>query len=284
MLGVVSATGICGTPLANALPFRRRNQVSDDIVATIIIVYHAYRRGLVVPAYSRPVGFDISRLCRAASLLCASSLTAGVLLASPIGIPSASAEACPDIEVIFARGTNDPPGPGPLGQSFTDSLRSKVGGRSVGQYAVNYAATFNFLRVADGVNDANNHVQWMMANCPATRLVLGGYSQGAAVVDMLVGVNPGLAGIPGVDLGGIAPPLPPEAADHVAAVATFGNPVDKIMGPLNGLSPAYGGKTIDLCNAGDPICGPGNIQNRVEHHDYAPGGADHAASFVAGLV
>ncbi len=185
---------------------------------------------------------------------------------------------------MFARGTNDPPGVGPLGQAFIDSLRSKVGGRSVGQYAVNYAATFNFLRVADGVNDANNHVQWMMANCPATRLVLGGYSQGAAVIDMLVGVNPGLNAIPGLDLGGIAPPLPPEAGDHVAAVATFGNPVDKVMGPLNGLSPAYGGKTIDVCNAGDPICGPGSIQNRIEHHDYAPGGADQAASFVAGLV
>ena len=56
---------------------------------------------------------------------------------------------------------------------------------------VNYPATATFLRVADGVNDANNHVNFMIQNCPATRLVLGGYSQGAAAIDYLVGANPG---------------------------------------------------------------------------------------------
>src|ERR1700751_1825463 len=138
---------------------------------------------------------------RIANSLCAATLTAGALLTSPIGTPSAGADGCPDIEVVFARGTNDSGGVGDVGQAFIDSLRSKVGGRSVGQYAVNYAATMNFLRVTDGVNDANGHVNYMIGNCPATRLVLGGYSQGAAVIDFLAGVNPGLNAIPG--LGGI---------------------------------------------------------------------------------
>jgi cutinase-like protein len=240
------------------------------------------------------MGIDIACIRRIASLVSAATVTAGALLAAPISTPSAAADGCPDIEVVFARGTDDPPGVGGVGQAFIDSLRSKVGGRSVGQYAVNYAATMNFLRVADGVNDANNHVNYMIGNCPATRLVIGGYSQGAAVVDFLVGVNPGLSAIPGVGsipgldaiggLGGVAPPLSPDAANHVAAVATFGNPVGKVMGPLPGLSPVYGGRTIDLCNAGDPICGPGNIQDRVSHHQYAPGGTDQASSFAAGLV
>jgi cutinase len=232
---------------------------------------------------------------RIANSLCAATLTAGALLASPIGTPSAGADGCPDIEVVFARGTNDAPGVGDVGQAFIDSLRSKVGGRSVGQYAVNYAATMNFLRVADGVNDANGHVMYMVGNCPATRLVLGGYSQGAAVIDMLIGVTPGagaipgLGSIPGLDaigpaLGGVAPALPPEAADHVAAVATFGNPFDKVMGPLPGLTPVYGGRTIDLCNGGDGICGPGNINNSAAHHQYVPGGTNQAASFAAGLL
>src|ERR1700756_5299199 len=144
------------------------------------------------------MSIDMVFIRRIASLLCSATLTAGILLASPIGVPSAAAAGCPDVEVVFARGTNDAPGVGPTGQAFIDSLRSKVGGRSVGTYAVNYAATMNFLRVADGVNDANNHVQYMMGNCPATRLVLGGYSQGAAVMDILVGVNPGIGGIPGL--------------------------------------------------------------------------------------
>jgi cutinase len=205
---------------------------------------------------------------------------------------------------MFARGTNDPPGPGGVGQAFIDSLRSKVGGRSVGQYAVNYAANMNFLRVPDGVADANGHVLYMVGNCPATRLVLGGYSQGAAVVDFMagaapnlgaipgvgaippipgVGAIPGLDAVPGLNLGG-AVPLPAEAADHVAAVAVFGNPLDKLQGSLNGLSPVYGGRTIDLCNAGDPICGPGDLDNRGPHHQYVPGRTDQAAAFVAGLL
>jgi cutinase len=140
----------------------------------------------------------------------------------------------------------------------------------------------------------------MIGNCPATRLVLGGFSQGAAVVDFLVGATPNLAAIPGVaglpglgaipgvdipSLGDIAgAPLPPEAADHVAAVAVFGNPLDKLQGPLNGLSGVYGPRTIDLCNANDSICGKGDIENRTAHHQYVPGMTDQAASFVAGLV
>ncbi|RAV05856.1 cutinase [Mycolicibacterium sp. GF69] len=228
--------------------------------------------------------------------VCATAATAGALLSAPIDIPAAAAQQCPDIEVVFARGTGDAPGVGPVGQAFIDSLRSRVGGRSVGVYAVNYAATMNFLRAAEGAADANGHVGYMAANCPATRLVLGGFSQGAAVVDLMLGVTPGLGAIPGVgaipgldavpglDLGAVAAPMPPQAADHVAAVAVFGNPLAKVLGPLNTLSPVYGARTIDLCNATDPICGEGDLDNRAAHHQYVPGMTDQAASFVAGLL
>ena len=121
-----------------------------------------------------------------------------MVLSTPAGIPSAAAE-CPDIEVIFARGMTDPPGPGPLGAAFVDSLRSKVGGRSVSVYGVNYPATLNWLGIADGVVDANNRINDMTANCPGTRLVQGGFSEGAAVMDMLVlGAVPGVGAIPGI--------------------------------------------------------------------------------------
>ena len=159
---------------------------------------------------------------------------------------------------------------------------------------VNYPATASFLRVADGVNDANNHVTFMVQNCPATRLVLGGYSQGAAAIDYLVGANPGsspgrVLRIPGLNadpgsgfgVDSAPSPLAPEAADHVAAVAVLGNPADKLTGPITGL-PFYGGRTIDLCNAGDPICGSGG--NQAAHNQYAGAQADRAASFVAGLL
>ena len=76
-------------------------------------------------------------------------------------------------------------------------------------YAVNYPATYDFLAAADGANDASGHIQWMMDNCPNTRLVLGGYSQGAAVIDIIAAVP-----FPAI---GFNAPLPPDAPDHVAA-------------------------------------------------------------------
>ena len=225
--------------------------------------------------------------------LIAAVLAAGAVFGTPVGVPSAAADGCSDIEVVFARGMGDPVGPGPVGAAFTDSLRSKVNGRSVGVYGVNYPADVNFLRVSDGVADATNHIQWLAANCPATRVVLGGFSEGAAVVDILAGANlPGLNAIPA--LGAIpyvsdvlpalgsAAPLPADLNDRVAAVAVFGNPLGKISGALNAASPVFGARTIDLCYPGDPICSEG--KDLSLHHQYVPALTDQAATFVAGLV
>ena len=186
----------------------------------------------------------------------------------------ASADDCPDIEVVFARGTNDAPGLGNVGGAFVDALRSKVGGRSVGAYAVVYPASFEFLAAADGANDASAHIQYMVDNCPSTRLVLGGYSQGAAVIDVISAVP-----IPAV---GFSNPLPPNVPDHVAAIAVFGNPSAKLGLPLT-MSPVWGGRAIDLCNAGDPICQTDG-QSVPAHRAYPGGPTNQAASFVAGLL
>jgi cutinase len=188
--------------------------------------------------------------------------------------PKAYADPCPDIEVVFARGTDEPPGLGRVGEAFVDSLRNRVGNRSVGAYAVNYPATYDFLAAAGGANDASGHIQWMMANCPNTRLVLGGYSQGAAVIDVIAAVP-----VPGV---GFNAPLPPNTPDFVAAVAVFGNPTAKVGLPLTA-SPVWGGRAIDLCNAGDPVCSDGD--SVPAHSNYVGSGlASQAASFVAGLL
>ena len=58
--------------------------------------------------------------------------TWAALPSAPILIASASAASCPDVEVTFARATNESPGVGGVGQAFVDSLRSQVGDRSVG--------------------------------------------------------------------------------------------------------------------------------------------------------
>ncbi|WP_019972247.1 cutinase family protein [Mycobacterium sp. 141] len=190
----------------------------------------------------------------------------------------AVAETCPDIEVIFARGTNDAPDLGRPGQAFADALRSQVGGRTVGTYGVNYPASYDFLTAADGANDAVNRITALASSCPDTKIVLGGYSQGAAVVDMLAGIPP-----LGDKVGeiGSAPPLPSSLMPQIAAVVAFGNPAAKFGNPVT--SSIFGGKAIDLCTDGDPICSRG--RNPFAHSNYVTAGlTDQAANFVARLV
>ena len=210
----------------------------------------------------------------AAALTASAALLAPMLSPTPIGGLGTASADCPDIEVVFARGTNDSPGLGRVGGAFVDSLRSKVGGRSVGTYAVNYPASYDFLAAAAGANDASAHIQYMMGACPNTRLVLGGYSQGAAVIDVIAAVP-----FPAI---GFNNPLPPNTPDFVAALAVFGNPSAKLGLPLT-ISPVWGGRSIDLCNGDDPVCQTDG-QDVAAHRAYAGGPTDAAANFVAGLV
>jgi cutinase len=196
-----------------------------------------------------------------------------ILSAGTTSIASAQAAACPDVQVVFARGTGEPDGVGRVGDAFVDALRPLVKGKSVAVYAVNYPATRDFMRAADGANDASLFTQNTATTCPDTKIVLGGYSQGAAVADIItVADQPTL---------GFAQPLPANIADHVAAVAVFGNPSIRLLGgPLTTLSPLYGYKTIDLCNGADPVCSGGN--DVPAHSLYVEAGlATQAAQFVA---
>jgi len=51
---------------------------------------------------------------------------------------------------------------------------------------------------------------------------------------------------------------------------------------MSALTPNFDGKTIDLCNQGDPICSNGNQWNA--HLGYVPGLTNQAAHFVAGRL
>ena len=152
----------------------------------------------------------------------------------------ASAGPCPDVEVVSARGTDEPPGPGSIGQTFIDALRPEIPARSLEVYGVSYPANGDYNKSESaGADDARAHVQSTVAGCPDTRIVLSGYSQGAAVIDL------------------VTEQLPPEVAEHVAAVALFGNPKSALArtygrGYLPTLSPLYRPKTIDLCAPDDP--------------------------------
>ena len=206
---------------------------------------------------------------RVTRILGAVVATAGALPIALIALPTAGAAPCPDVEIVFARGTTEPPGVGGIGQAFVDSLRSQVGGRSVGVYAVNYPASNDFgTSTPAGRDDTSAHVQYMAANCPNTRMVLGGYSQGAAVVDLATTY------------------MPPDVADNVAAAAVFGGPrstfADSLSaGPLPSIGPLYAAKTIEMCVPNDPICFQGGWDMRAHGAYVQTGMVNQAASFAA---
>ncbi|MGH3596198.1 MAG: cutinase family protein, partial [Mycobacterium sp.] len=154
-------------------------------------------------------------------LVAALTTTCG-LLSVPIAV--ASAQPCPDVEVVFARGTAEPPGVGGVGQAFVDALNSRVGGRSVGVYPVNYAASSDFgggidfaRTFVDGIRDAGAHIESTAANCPNTKMVLGGYSQGAALAGFVTSAAIPKE-VPAEYADQVPKPMPPEVANHVAAV------------------------------------------------------------------
>jgi hypothetical protein len=212
------------------------------------------------------------------SLLIAAVAAVWALLIAPV--PTASADPCPDVEVVFARGTTEPPGVGGVGQSFVDTLRSHVGAKSVRVYPVNYPATTDFPTAVDGISDAGTHVEQMAASCPNTKMVLGGYSQGAAVMGFVTE-----NAVPdGVHLVQALQPMPAGVANHVAAVALFGKPSSQFMSiihqPPVTIGPLYAPKTIELCVPNDPVCsGQGDP---AAHRQYVEAGmVNQAADFAA---
>ncbi|SPM32626.1 cutinase [Mycobacterium rhizamassiliense] len=212
-----------------------------------------------------------------AGLVVAVALSVAAVVVGPA--PAARAD-CPDVQLIFARGTNEPPGLGAVGDALFGALQGSVGGRSLDNYAVNYPASYNFLQTGTGADDARNHIAAMADQCPGTHLILGGFSQGAAAVSMLAGVPP-LGNTVG-NLGS-APALDPGLANKIAAVAVFGNPGNRFNTPLS-TSGQFAGRAIDLCAEGDPVCVVGG-RDRDAHHDYSvPPYPGQAAGFIAGRV
>jgi len=235
------------------------------------------------------VSSDLERTARARRFLvivvAAVFVAAGLVATPPLLqqtardlVPAAAAQPCPPVEVIFARGRFEPPGPGAIGDAFVTKLRNRTG-KNIGLYSVRYPAN---TEVDLGANDMSSHIQYMMSSCPDTRLVLGGYSLGAAVTDVVLAVP--------FTAFGFKNPLPAAADRHIAAVALFGNGIAWV-GQLGQFNPVYAGRTIDLCHGADPICVPTDPENWASFwgDHLAPayinsGMVDQAVDFVAARI
>src|ERR1700756_2043651 len=215
----------------------------------------------------------------APAVLAAAALSGSVVSAA--AAPVASAQPCPDVQVLFARGTGEDPGVGPTGQAFVDNLRGRIGGKSMDVYPINYPASQDWETGLDGIRDAGARVESTAASCPQTKMVLSGYSQGAAVMGFVTS-----AAVPdGVDPATVPKPMDPDVANHVSSVVLFGIPNVRAINFLNqppvAIGPLYQGKTIKVCAPEDPVCSDG--MNFAAHDTYADDGAmiDKGAAFAA---
>ena len=133
-------------------------------------------------------------------------------------------------------------------------------------YAVNYPASDEWATGVEGIRDASAHVVSMVQNCPTTKMVLSGFSQGAAVMGFVTS-----AAVPdGVDPATVPKPLAPEVADHVAAVVLFAVPNVRAMNFLDEppvvIGPTYDAKTLKVCAVDDAVCSDG--LNFAAHDTY----------------
>jgi cutinase len=201
---------------------------------------------------------------RVLGLIAATALAAALVIAPAAMsfsttklIPAASA-ACPDAEVVFARGRLEPPGVGAVGDALVNALRSQTN-KSIGVYGVNWPAD---IAISPGASDIRAHVQSMAASCPNTRMVIGGYSLGASAADLATRS------------------MLSDLSQRIAAVALFGNGARR-LGP----APAFAGRTIDQCADGDPICGRGfNWDSHLQPSYLGSGLVEQAAGFIAGKL
>lgn len=223
------------------------------------------------------------RLRKLLTVAAAGVVVAAGLAVAPLTFAApAPGNACPDVEVIGARGSTERPGLGFVLGPVARRITAEVP-QTVRTTAVDYPATLGNYQpsVRQGVTSLAATMAATAAACPGTRFVLMGYSQGANVVgDALAGRGRTAAAVPG------------ELAGRVAAVLLFGDPTFTAGEPFNagggdrnGVFPrpagalgAFADRTRSYCNVDDRFCQGGT--SLAAHADYGRFGAD-ATTFAA---
>ncbi|EJT69761.1 hypothetical protein GGTG_12644 [Gaeumannomyces tritici R3-111a-1] len=165
---------------------------------------------------------------------------------------------CRDVTLIYARGTiqqgnvGDPAAVGPL---MFNALAALLGTNKLAVQGVTYPASIlGFLLGGDpdGANTMTAHVARAATQCPNTKIILSGYSQGAQLVHRTAGQ------------------LTADVAGKVTAVLTLGDPFMKRT-----LANIPASKHRVICHDGDNICEGGIIVND-KHTNYQEDAGDAA--------
>ncbi|KAJ2896927.1 Cutinase [Zalerion maritima] len=167
---------------------------------------------------------------------------------------------CGDVTIIFSRGTTETGNVGVLvGPSFFEAVTDILGGdASLAVQGVEYDADIpGFLEGGDteGSQKMADLVTQAFTQCPSSKIVMSGYSQGGQLVHNAAAL------------------LPASTMAEVSSVVVFGDPNDGEV-----VTNADGGKTLVICHDGDNICDHGDLI-LLPHLTYAKN-ADEAASFV----
>ncbi|KAJ4293260.1 hypothetical protein N0V90_008542 [Kalmusia sp. IMI 367209] len=163
---------------------------------------------------------------------------------------------CTGLTVIFARGTSETGNVGTIaGPPMFKSLRSKLGGGKVTIQGVNYPADAagNANLGASGGPKMAELVKAAKSQCPDSKIIVSGYSQGAMVVH-----NTFQQGV---------------SASDVAGAVMFGDPLKTQS--ISGLSTS---QVKEFCATADSICGTGD-NPQGSHLSYGSV-ADEAADWV----
>ncbi|TGZ80869.1 cutinase-domain-containing protein [Ascodesmis nigricans] len=167
---------------------------------------------------------------------------------------------CKPIIVIFARGTTEPGNVGDdVGPSFFDNLELLEPGRVLIQGVNNYPADiWGYLGGGSesGADDMAASVARAISQCPSSKIVLSGFSQGAQVTHKA------------------AARMPTAHRSYVGAIVLFGDPNNgtPFPGVLNN-------NVLTFCNDGDLICDGWPIPTS-DHSNYENDGPA-AAKYVA---
>ncbi|KAI1334836.1 cutinase [Xylariaceae sp. FL0016] len=173
---------------------------------------------------------------------------------------------CKDNIFIFSRGSTEAGNMGVIaGPPTSDGLKEALGEDAVATEGVDYGALLstNFLPGgADlaGISTMKGLINDAASQCPDSTLLVGGYSQGAAMVHRVV------------------EDLDTDVQDQIAGVVTFGDTQNQQdNGQINGFDPA---KTKVICNNGDQVC-VGTLNILPPHLDYTRR-APEAIDFLVG--
>jgi hypothetical protein len=203
-----------------------------------------------------------------------------------VGLTAAPANAvpgCPDVHWIGVAGSgerDDPTSYGGMGRVVYQSLQDlsrqvQRDGRTMTAEAVIYPAVAvpdsgnllgwaGFMSSVDaGVAALANQYTAFTQQCPSTKVVLAGYSQGAMVVHRNLQPLAGSPNLAAVLLVADGDRLPADPTYNLGSATAVRGTVGKGMAqqwplmahaPTTPLPVSVGSRTISVCDVGDPVC------------------------------